>query len=140
MAQKIKEIILLGGEEIIYEIEGNAYTESPNPLVRSVAFIVRIIGKLFGISLRTYIVITNKRVLKVDKEKIFWVIPRNIVVKTISKSSIKEVGYSQAIRWLLFKTLYFQMQTMTENIFIAYEGTLNEVNSMVSRVAEIIST
>ena len=138
MAQ-LKELILLEGEEISFQLEGNAYTESPNPIVKMIASIFRLVGKLVGWSLRTYIVITNKRIVRIDKEKIFWVIPKNILVLTLAKSSVKEVGYAQARRWLFIKTLYFRMQTYTDNTSIAYKGSLNEVNDVVTKVAELIT-
>ncbi len=140
MTEKLKEVVLLEGENILFQIEGNAYTESPNPLVKLLASFTRLIGKLLGHSLRTYIVVTDKRVIRVDKEKSFWVIPKNTVVLTLTKSSIKEVGYAQAVRWLFVKTLYFQLQTLTENTKIAYTGSLEEVNKIVLKVSEIIST
>ncbi len=137
MAQ-LKELMLLDGEEVAFQLEGNAYTESPNPIIKLIAAIFRLIGKLLGWSLRTYIVITNKRIVRIDKEKIFWVIPRNIIVLTLPKSSIKEVGYAQARRWLFIKTLYFRMQTFTENTSIAYKGSLKEINDIVSKVSTLI--
>lgn len=138
MAQ-LDELILFDDEEISFQLEGNAYTESPNPILKLIASIIRLIGLLLGWSLRTYIVITNKRIIRIDKEMIFWVIPRNIVVLTLTKSSVKEVGYAQARRWLFIKTLYFKMQTYTENTSIAYKGSLKEINDIVTKVAKLIS-
>ena len=135
----LKELILLDGENILFQLEGNAYTESPNPLVKAIAAIFRAFGKLFGWSLRTYIVITNKRILRVDKEKIFWAIPRNTTVLTLPKTAIREVGYEQAIRLLFFKTLYFRFETFTEKTKIAYSGSLDEINDLVSKVTEMIA-
>ena len=130
----LKELILLDGENILFQLEGNAYTESPNPIVKAIAAILRAFGKLFGWSLRTYIVITNKRILRVDKEKIFWAIPRNTIVLTLPKTAIREVGYEQAIRLLFFKTLYFRFETFTEKTKIAYSGSLDEINDLVENM------
>lgn len=135
----LKEIILLNDESILFQLEGNAYTESANPLVKAIYRIFRSIGKIFGWSLRTYIVITNKRILRVDKEKIFWSIPRNTIVLTLPKSAIREVGYEQAVRLLFFKTLYFRFETFTEKTRIAYSGSLEEINDLVSKVTEMIA-
>ena len=138
MAQ-LKELMLLEGEEVTFQLEGNAYTESANPIIKLSAAIFRLIGKIFGWSLRTYIVITNKRIVRIDKEKLFWVIPRNTVVLTLPKSSIREIGYAQAVRWLFIKTLYFRMETFTEKTMIAYKGSLKEINDIVSKVAKLIT-
>lgn len=139
MATALNEVILLQGEEVQFQIEGNAYTDTANPLAKFIVSIFRFIGKFLGSSFRTYLVITNKRIIRVDKEIAFWVIPRNTSVKTIAKSAIREVGYAQAVRWFVFKTLYFQMQTVTENTSIAYEGSLKDVNDLVTKVSELIA-
>ena len=47
MAQ-LKELMLLEGEEVSFQLEGNAYTESSNPIIKLIAAIFRLIGKIFG--------------------------------------------------------------------------------------------
>ncbi|MFL3008585.1 MAG: hypothetical protein ACJZ14_04305 [Candidatus Neomarinimicrobiota bacterium] len=136
---KLKELILLDGEEVTFQLEGNAYTESPNPIIKFFGAIIRIFGKIFGWSLKTYIVITNKRIVRIDKEKILWIIPRNLVVLTLPKSSIREVGYAQTIRLIFFKTLYLRLETYTEKTMIAYKGSLKEINDIVNKVAKLIT-
>ena len=42
---RLKELILLDGEEILFELEGNAYTMSPNPIIKLIVSILRYIGK-----------------------------------------------------------------------------------------------
>ena len=106
---KLKEVILLENEENLYQIEGNAYTDSPNPLVKLITSIFRIIWIILGIKLKTYIVVTNRRIIRVDKKTILWgIIPSDAVVSTLNKRTIQSVGYSKAVRWLFFKTIYFK--------------------------------
>ena len=136
---KLKELILLDGEEVLFELEGNAYTMSPNPIIKLIVSILRYIGKILGWSLRTYLVITNKRVVRIDKEILFWFVPRNTIVLTLPKTSIREVGYVQSVRLLFFKTLYFRMETYTEKTMIAYKGSLKEINKLVSKVTDLIT-
>jgi len=138
MAENVKEVILKDGEKTLFQIEGNAYTESPNPIVKLLAAIVRVIGKLFGWSMKTYIVVTNKRIIRVDKEKILWVIPKNIIVLTLPKNSIREIGYAQTVRFLIFKTLYFRLQTHSENTSISYNGTVEELNKIITQVTDLV--
>ncbi len=135
----LKEIALLDGEEILLKIEGNAYTTSPNPIVRFFTAIFRFLAMIFGYKLKTYLIITNKRIVKMDKETILYFIPRNVVVNTLTKNSIREVGYSQTRRWLFFKSLYFHLQSYTENINILYKGSLKELNKLVYSVVKFIS-
>ena len=40
---------------------------------------------------------------------------------------------------LFFKTLYFRFETFTEKTKIAYSGSLDEINDLVSKVTEMIA-
>ncbi len=134
-----KELTLLENEKVLLKIEGNAYTTSPNPLVRFFTAIFRFFAMIFGYKLKTYLIITNKRIVKIDKETVLYFIPRNVVVNTLTKNSIREVGYSQTRRWLFFKSLYFHLQSYTENINILYKGSLKDLNNLVYSVVKFIS-
>lgn len=138
--KKLKELTLLEGEEVLYEIEGNAYTDSPNPLVKLLIGIFRILWLIFGVKLKTYIVATQRRIIRVDKHSILWgLIPRDTTVSTLNKHTILSVGYSQAIRWFFFKTIYFKMENMTEKILITYKGSLKDVSDLVHKMSELVS-
>lgn len=137
---KLKELVLLENEENLYQIEGNAYTDSPNPLIKLIASILRLFWIILGIKLKTYIVVTNKRIIRVDKKTIFWgMIPKDTIVSTLNKKTIQSVGYSKAVRWLFFKTVYFRLENMTENILITYKGSVNDVSDMVLKISELVS-
>lgn len=137
---KLKEVILLENEEILYQIEGNAYTDSSNPLVKLITSIFRIIWIILGIKLKTYIVVTNRRIIRVDKKTILWgIIPSDTTVSTLNKRTIQSVGYAKAIRWLFFNTIYFKLENMTENISITYKGSMNDVSDIVQKISEIVS-
>ncbi|MGK0291383.1 MAG: hypothetical protein ACI86H_002851 [bacterium] len=135
----MKEVVMLDGEEKLFELEGNAFTESSNPVLKAIMGLVRIIGMILGHSLKTYIIITNQRVLRVDKETAFWVLPRNTAVTALTKKSIMEVGYEESIRWFFIKTLFFRFQSSTENTRIAYKGNVNDLNEMVTKVSAVIA-
>jgi len=138
--KKLKEIILIDNEEKLYQIEGNAYNDSPNPLIKLMNSIFRIFWLIFGIKLITYIVVTNKRIIRVDKKTILWgIIPSDTSVSTLNKRTIQSVGYAKAVRWLFFKTIYFRLENMTENISITYKGSLNEVSDIAHKISELVS-
>ena len=138
--KKLKEIVLLENEEKLYQIEGNAYTDSANPLTKLIIAIFRIIQLILGIKLNTYIVVTNRRIIRVDKKTILWgIIPSDTGVSTLNKRTIQSVGYAKAVRWLFFKTIYFRLENMTENILITYKGSLNEVSDIVHKISELVS-
>ncbi|MBE9467905.1 MAG: hypothetical protein IMY72_06220 [Bacteroidetes bacterium] len=137
---KLKEVILLENEETLYQIEGNAYTDSPNPLVKLMTSLFRLFWIILGIKLKTYIVVTNRRIIRVDKKTILWgIIPSDTTVSTLNKRTIQSVGYAKAVRWLFFKTIYFKLENMTENISITYKGSMDEVSNIVQKISEIVS-
>ena len=138
--KKLKEIVLIENEEKLYQIEGNAYTDSANPLTKLIIAIFRIIWLILGIKLKTYIVVTNRRIIRVDKKTILWgIIPSDTIVSTLNKKTIQSVGYAKAVRWLFFKTLYFRLENMTENISITYKGSLDDVAGIVHKISELVS-
>ena len=133
-----KEIILLDGENVIDMLEGNAVTDSPNPLVKLISFIIGIFALLMGVRLKTVIVLTDKRLIRMNRTKIFWFITRDIDVVTFSKKQLGSFGYYQARRWLFFKTLYF---SFWENFYMAritYKGKLADLNSFIAKLTEYI--
>jgi len=136
----LKEVILFDNEEILYKIKGNAYTDSPNPLVKLIVSLLRIIWIIIGVKLKTYIVVTNKRVIRVDKKTILWgLIPKDTVVSTLNKKTIQTVGYAKSVRWLFFKTIYFKLENMTEMINITYKGKIKDLAEMTHKVSELVS-
>ena len=129
----------MDGEQILHKIEGDAYNEYPNPLMKLAGKIDKVVSKIFGKSKRVYFVQTTHRVLLVEKGMIFWKFPRDIVSTALSKDAIDTVGYTQARRWLLFKSLYFNLSLRSgQNYEIHYEGKLpdlalvaNDINNSI---------
>ena len=137
---KVKELVLLENEEVLYQVEGNAYTDSPNPLTKLITSLFRVVWIILGIKLITYIVVTNRRLIKIDKKTILWgLIPSDIDVTTLNKKTVQSVGYSKAVRWLFFKTIYFKLENMTEIVRITYKGSLDDVANIVLKISEIVS-
>jgi hypothetical protein len=93
-----------------------------------------------GVKLKTYIVVTNRRIIRIDKTTILWgAIPKDTVVSTLNKKTVQTVGYSKAIRWFFFKTVYFQLENMTETIRITYKGSLENISNTVSEISRLVS-
>ncbi len=84
--------------------------------------------------------ITNKRIIQVDKRTILWgIIPSDTSVLTLNKRTIQSVGYAKAVRWFFFKTIYFSMSNMVSTTKITYKGSLDEVAEIVKSVSELVS-
>ena len=140
MAKEIKEVVLMDNEQIKCQIEGNAYTDSPNPMIKLIIAIFRILSIILGVKLRTYIVITNKRIIQVDKRTVLWgIIPADTSVVTLNKRTIQSVGYAKAVRWFIFKTIYFTMANMISTTKVTYKGSLDEVAEIVKTVSQLVS-
>ncbi|MEA3497285.1 MAG: hypothetical protein U9R42_14755 [Bacteroidota bacterium] len=137
---KLKEVILLENEEVLYQIEGNAYTDSPNPLVKLMTSIFRIFWIILGIKLKTHIVVTNRRIIQVNKRTILWgIIPSDTGVYNLNKKTIQSVGYEKLVRWLFFKTIYFTLINMNAGIKITYKGSINDVSNIAQKISEMVS-
>lgn len=138
MTEAPKEIILLPDEKVVTQIEGNAFTDSPNPLVRFFTLFVKFFYFIFGVRMKTMLLLTNKRLVKLNRTRIFWVINRDVEVITYGKESLTSFGYYQARRWLFFKTLYF---TFWETLYMAritYKGSLQDLNNFIMKLTEYV--
>ncbi len=139
MAKQLKELVLFEGEEVLYQIEGNAYTSSNNPLERLMASISMFIMQIFGVKLKTHLVATNKRVIQVDKKTILWgMMTGNVVVTTLNKKTIQSVGYQHIVRWFFFKTSYFALANMSSLVLITYKGKRDELGNIVAEFSRLV--
>jgi Zn-dependent peptidase ImmA (M78 family) len=99
-----KYMTLSEGEEVLQEIEGDAYNLDSSPIARMMGAIVRIISIALGIRKKTHLIVTNKRVVRINFEKVFWVIDKGVTAISMTARSINNVGYSNIRRLVIFKT------------------------------------
>lgn len=126
--KNLDEVILFEGEEVLNKIEGDAYNDDPNPLMKLAGFFTKIIFFVLGISQKIYMVQTTNRILLVEKGMILWFIPRDTKSIALSKEAIDYVGYTQARRWLVFKSLYFNLALRSGQAYeIKFTGKLPEL-------------
>ncbi len=135
----LKEVILMEGEQILFNLEGDAFNVDPNPISKLIGKVTKILGKFIGISKKVYILKTSHRLLRVEKDVIFWKIQRSTVVKTLTFAAIDAVGYEQKKAWLVFKSLFFVLEYRSGNAdFIKYNGTLEELNAATHSMNETL--
>lgn len=121
---KLKEFTLLEGENVLAEIEGDAFNDSPNPIAKLFGMILRIFWMIFGVKLRTYIIATNLRIVQIEKKTIlFGILPGDTTVITLNKASIQSVGYAMATSWFIFRSFYFLLANMSGVVRITYKGS-----------------
>ncbi|MGN0188109.1 MAG: hypothetical protein ACI395_01210 [Candidatus Cryptobacteroides sp.] len=93
MANLKSGVVLTNGEELVVEMEAELWASSSNPISRIFGEIYRIIGLIFGIKKKGYVVVTNKRVIEIRQNIACWVFNTGKNVKYVLPSSVKEVGY-----------------------------------------------
>lgn len=136
---KLKELVLLEGETVRAEIEGNAYNSSPNPIAKLFAFFIKIFWMIFGVKLRTYIIATNLRIIQIDKKTILWgILPGDTSVLTLNKTSIQSVGYAMATSWFIFRSFYFLMANTSGLVSITYKGNQEKLTAACMEINKIV--
>ncbi len=139
MAKQLKELVLFEGEEVLYQIEGNAYTSSNNPIEKLMAAIVKLFWMIFGVKLKTHIVATNKRVIQIDKKTILWgMMTGDVSVITLNKATIQSVGYRHVVRWFFIKTSYFALVNTMSRLDITYKGKKDELGTLVAEFSRLV--
>ena len=121
--KQIKEFSPLDGESVLTQIEGNAWNDSPNPIMRLITSVFRLIWAILGVKLRTYIIVTNLRIVQVEKKTILWgLLPGSVDVLTLNKSTIQSVGYAMASSWFIFRKYYFVLANMSGVLRLTHNG------------------
>ena len=137
---KLKEFSLLEGEEVLQQIEGDAYNDSPNPIMRLIAAVVRIIWLILGVRFRAYIIVTNMRIVEITKKTILWgLLPGHTVVLTLNKKSIQSVGYEMASSWFIFRKFYFLLANASGVVCITYDGNEESLRKACMEVDKIVA-
>ena len=140
MAKQLKELVLFEGEKVLYQVEGNAYSSSSNPLDQLIAGIFKIFWVIFGVKLKTYMIATDKRIIQVDKKTILWgMITGNVSVITLNKRTIQSVGYQHVVRWFFWKTSYFALANINSLVHITYKGNRDELGNIVAEFSRLVS-
>ncbi len=140
MAKQLKELVLFDGEKVLYQVEGNAWSSSSNPLEQLIAGFFKIFWVIFGVKLTTYIIATDKRIIQVDKKTILWgMMTGNVAVITLNKKSVQSVGYQHVVSWFFWKTSYFVLANITSVIHITYKGNRDELGNIVAEFSRLVS-
>ncbi|HIZ85708.1 MAG TPA: hypothetical protein IAC04_04380 [Candidatus Coprenecus stercoravium] len=138
---KIKELSLLEGENVIDCIEGNAWNDNPNPLMRLWMLIVRIFWLIFGVRIRTYLVVTNFRAVEIDRKTILWgLLKGSFVVMTLNRHSISSVGYGMDSSWFISRKYYFAMANASGDIKMTFKGNKEDLFRFCANMDRLIAT
>jgi len=123
-----KEFVPIDGENVLTQIEGNAWSSSPNPLVSLISSITKFFSAIIGVKRRTFIIVTNLRIVKVEKKTILWgILPGTVDVFTLNKTTIQSVGYSMRSSWFIFRKWYFILANMNGSLLLTYKGNKDKL-------------
>ena len=138
--KNIKEFSPLSGENILTQIEGNAWSNSPNPIVQLINTVRRLIWAILGVKKCTYIIATDMRIVQVDKKTLLWgLLPGSVDVMTLNKSTIQSVGYSMASSWFIFRKYYFVLANRSGQLRLTYKGKNKDLIEACSIVDSIVA-
>jgi len=100
-------IKLADGEEIIIELEAELYATSPNPIAQAIGDIKKIFDRLLGNKRKSYLVVTNKRVIEVYDRIACYCFKIGRHVKYVMPNSVKEIGFTRRASCGLFCPVYY---------------------------------
>jgi hypothetical protein len=86
-------LLLTEGETLVMEIEAELWASSSNPIARFFGGIAKFFAMIFGYRKSGYLVVTNRRVVTVEKIITCYCCGGGKVVKYMLPSSLKEVGF-----------------------------------------------
>ena len=93
MAQSKSGFTLAEGEQVVMELEAELYAVSANPIAQTLGEIKKIIDLILGNKKKSYILITNKRVVEIYDRIACYVFKVERRICNILPSSILDVGY-----------------------------------------------
>jgi len=124
MSQEMKSgLILMEGETLVMEIEAELWATSSNPVARFFGAIAKFFATIFGYRKSGYIVVTNKRVVQVEKVVTCYCCGGGKNVKYLLPSSLKEVGFIKMATCGCFCPAYYlYFEAFTQRTQVLLKG------------------
>lgn len=128
-----KYIKLSDGEEVLQEVEGDAQTLGSGPMDKLMSVVMTFLDKVLGRTTKIKLLITNKRIIVIASQKIFWVIDKGIDVVSYTPRAINYIGYSMVKEWIIFNTRYFKVSTISGETLINFKGSKEELFDLTEK-------
>jgi hypothetical protein len=132
-----KYMPVLVDEEIISELEGDAYNMSPNIFARFFGMIEKIISWLLTIPKISHIIVTNKRVIVVEARKFLWFFTWSVISNSYAPSNVVKHGYAMLRSYIFFRSHYLIFGAVGENLYIKSDQgkvKVDEVNQAITQL------
>ena len=132
-----KYMPLAEGEEIISQIEGDAYNTSSNVIMRFIAIFMRIIAIITGSTQKVHVYVTNYRVITVEIGKFLWFFDASINARLYTPRSVSQMGYSLSRDLLIFKTHYLEFSSSSINYMVKSKNGKDKVYEMINALLSL---
>jgi hypothetical protein len=142
MASLQSGLVLQDGESLRLEIKANLVVTSPFLPLRFVLEVIRHATLILGFRKEGYLVITNKRVSEIYRQRFLWFFYARKTVNNIRLYNIKEVDYTRKGTFAFFFRrfhLYYDRQfTRVYGILtgIGEEATQKAVNTFFTAISQ----
>jgi hypothetical protein len=136
-------VALAENEKLVMEIEAELWATSSNPIAQSLGEIQRIISMILGFKKKSFLVITDKRVIEVKTFIFCWCITVGREVKYVLPSSVKEIGYTRTATCGCFCPVYylyydaFTQRTKVQLKDADESGALKAANAFYSAISAV---
>jgi hypothetical protein len=134
-----KYMPVLVDEEIISELNGDAYNMSPNIFARFFGMIEKIISWLLTVPKIAHIIVTNKRVIVVEARKFLWFFTWSVVSNSYASNNIVKHGYAMLRSYVFFRSHYLIFGAVGENLYIKSDQGKVKVDEVNQAIAKITS-
>jgi len=132
-----KYMPVLVDEEIVCELQGDAYNMSPNIFSRFFGMIEKIISWLLTIPKISHIIVTNKRVIVVEARKFLWFFTWSVISNSYAPSNVVKHGYAMLRSYIFFRSHYLIFGVVGENLYIKSDQgkvKVDEVNQAITKL------
>jgi hypothetical protein len=131
-----KYMPLTNNETILASLEGNAYTQSHNIIMKLVAFFVRIISVILGMPRKVYIFATENRVITIETSKWLYFFDGSIRARSYTPRSISNIGYVFK-REGIFKSHYLEFSSGSTNYLIKSKEGKEKVYEILEKLVNM---
>lgn len=128
---------LESGEEVVCHLEGNAYNLSPSIFARMLGFIERIIAILTGCPKKAHVIVTNRRVIIIEIQKLFWFFIGSANAKSVMPRSIGTLGYQFARSFFFFKSHYLEFSSGSVSTLVKSKAGRDRVYEMIKSIVNL---
>lgn len=139
--EKLKSgFVLAEGENVVVELEAELWATGSNPIQKFFGKIMRLLYMIIGYRKKSFLVITDRRVVEISSVYNCWVFNTGKEVKYVLPSSVKELGYIKETTCGVFCPAYYlYYQSTTQSTAIQLSADENECQAIVDAFYNALS-